>query len=206
MMRRLKVEGQRSKVEGQVLKVEGYKFVIALVAILLCSGSAKAQMIAVNTDVVSDGLLAPNLGVELGMTSRSTLSINALTGSHILYGDTKMTAIQPEWRFYFSGRRMYHHFVGVGIIGATYETKADHRKYNGDGAGVGVTFGYVLPISKHFNVDFHAGLGAFYYRQKEYYLGNDDNLHAEEEPMDANSHGVSFVPSRIGISITYIIK
>ena len=179
---------------------------IALVALLLCAASLKAQIIAVNTDLVSDGLLAPNLGLELGMTSRSTLSINALSGTNILYSKTKMTAVQPEWRFYFSGRRMYHHFVGIGLIGATYETKADHRIYNGDGAGAGVTFGYVWPITKHLNLDFHAGLGAFYYRQKEYYDDGTDDVLTQQEPLDANSHGVSFVPTRIGISLTYIIK
>ena len=179
---------------------------VIIVALLLCPSVAKAQIIAVNTDVVSDGLLAPNLGLELGMTSRSTLAINALTGTNILYSNTKMTAIQPEWRFYFSGRRMYHHFVGIGLIGATYETHADHRTYNGDGAGAGVTFGYVWPITNHLNLDFHAGLGAFYYRQKEYYDMGENAILTQEEPLEANSRGISFVPTRIGISLTYIIK
>lgn len=204
----LKAENGKWKVESfSQCIVHSSKCIVVLFAMLmLCSGSVKAQIIAVNTDLVCDGLLAPNFGVELGMTSRSTLSVNALSGSNILFSKTKMTAVQPEWRFYFSGRRMYHHFVGIGLIGATYETKANDRIYNGDGAGAGVTFGYVLPISKHFNIDFHAGCGAFYYRQKEYYNNADDAISSEEEPMTANSHGVSFVPTRIGISLTYIIK
>lgn len=177
-----------------------------MLMLLMLTGRASAQIIAVNTDVVSDACLAPSLGVELGMSSRSTLSLNALHGSNILGKDIKLTAVQPEWRFYFSGRPMYHHFVGIGFIGASYDMKVDDRLYNGDGVGAGVTFGYVLPLGSHWNIDFHAGCGAFLYRQKEYHIDEDYTKYLEDGREVANSHGTSIVPTRIGISISYIIK
>lgn len=182
------------------------KKIMMVFAILLCSASVKAQIIAVNTDVVSDACLAPNIGVELGMNSRSSLSVNALYGNNILGQDIKITAVQPEWRYYFSGRTMYHHFLGIGAVAASYELKADDRIYNGDGAGLGVTFGYVLPITSRLNVDFHAGCGMFFYRQKEYHIDEDYSKYMDGEREVANSHGSGIWPTRIGISVTYILK
>lgn len=180
---------------------------LAMAAILLAfATTVKSQIVSVNTDVVMDGLLAPNLGVEFGLNSRSSLSLNAMYGKRIMYSDMKMTAVQPEWRFYFSGRTMYHHFVGIGALLASYNATFNERTYNGDGAGLGVTFGYVLPLSKHWNVDFHAGCGLFFYRQKEYYKNNDNIECTDGDREFANSHGSQIVPTRIGISLTYIIK
>lgn len=176
--------------------------IMLMASALIC----RAQIVSVNTDAVMDAFLTPNVGVEFGLNSRSSLSLNAMYGKRIFYSDMKMTAVQPEWRFYFSGRPMYHHFVGVGALLASYNATFNKRTYNGDGAGLGVTFGYVLPLSKHWNVDFHAGCGLFFYRQKEYF----DDLHIQEctdgEREFANSHGSQIVPTRIGISLTYIIK
>lgn len=173
---------------------------------MLAPSASKAQIIAVNSDLLSDACLAPSLGVELGLNPRSTLSVNALHGNNILGKDIKLTAVQPEWRFYFSGRPMFHHFVGIGIIGASYEMTVDDRIYNGDGAGAGVTFGYVLPLGSHWNIDFHAGCGMFFYRQKEYHVSDDYSHFIEDGREVANSHGSSMVPTRIGVSISYIIK
>lgn len=179
----------------------------ALVAILwLTIIPVRAQIVSVNSDVLMDGCLLPNLGVEFGVNSKSSLSVNAMYGTHAFFNDVKLTAIQPEWRFYFSGRPMYHHFIGIGALAASYEAHMNKKIYNGDGAGVGVTFGYVLPISNHFNIDFHAGCGMFFYRQKEYFEEKGFDEFIEDGIEKANSHGSRMVPTRIGISLTYIIK
>lgn len=167
---------------------------------------AGAQIVAVNTDVAMDACLAPNIGVELGINRRSSLSLNALYGKKIFFSDVKATAVQPEWRFYFSGRTMYHHFLGIGALFSSYDAKINGRVYNGDGAGMGLTFGYVLPLGSHLNIDFHAGCVMFFYRQKEYdeLKGYGEFLDGEREV--ANAHGSQILPTRIGISLTYIIK
>lgn len=177
-----------------------------LLLLIMMSASLKAQIVAVNTDLLMDGCLAPNLGVEFGLNSKSSLSLNALYGKKVFYNDINLTAVQPEWRFYFSGRTMYHHFVGIGALAATYEAHVNSKVYNGDGAGLGVTFGYVLPLTDHLNLDFHAGCGLFLYRQKEYFEkdGFDEFMNGDTEV--ANASGSRIVPTRIGISLTYIIK
>lgn len=180
----------------------------AVLAMMLVSLAtvAKAQIVAVNTDLAMDACLAPNLGVEFGLNAKSSLSVNALHGSHAFFSDIKMTAVQPEWRFYFSGRPMYRHFVGIGAVAASYESHIDKKVYNGDGVGLGVTFGYVLPLTSHLNIDFHAGCGLFAYRQKEYFekKGFDEFMDGDKETT--NAHGSHIIPTRIGVALHYIIK
>lgn len=179
---------------------------LAVMLIAIGTSALRAQIVAVNTDLLMDGCLAPNLGVEFGLNSKSSLSLNAMYGKNAFFSDIKLTAIQPEWRFYFSGRPMYHHFIGIGAVAASYDAHFNDKVYNGDGAGVGVTFGYVLPISSHLNIDFHAGCGLFFYRQKEYFEAEGFDKYMEGDQEVANAHGSQILPTRIGISLHYIIK
>lgn len=200
------IGNKKQEIGNRWQMIGAMKRIVFSFSLLLCAVGVKAQIIAVNTDVVSDACLAPNIGVELGMNSRSSLSVNALYGNNILGKDIKMTVVQPEWRYYFSGRTMYRHFIGVGALAASYDMKVDDRIYNGDGAGLGVTFGYVLPLSNRLNIDFHAGCGLFFYSQKEYHIDEDYSKYMDGEREVANSHGSGIWPTRIGISVTYILK
>lgn len=173
---------------------------------MLASLVGKAQIISVNTDLLMDGCQLPNFGVELGLNSSSSLSANVMFGKKAFFKDFSIAALQPEWRYYFSGRTMYHHFVGIGGVLATYDAKLDNKVYKGDGAGVGVTFGYALPLAKHLNLDFHAGCGLFMYRQKEYFESKGYDEFHDDGKEKTNSHGSHILPTRIGISLTYIIK
>lgn len=183
---------------------------LAVLAVLLSAvlPEARAQQIAINTDMLMDVAAAPNLGVELTLTKRSTLSVNALYSPKLAYRFGTVTAVQPEWRYYFSGRPMYRHFVGVGALWSDYDLKVKGRRYDGNAGGVGVTFGYVLPVGKRLLIDFHTSLGAIFFKQKEYVNGTD----YDEENMDAdgnvrtNAHGTMFLPMRTGVSLTYILR
>lgn len=181
------------------------KFAIIL---LFFSISAHAQRWAVNTDVAMDACLAPSLGVELVLGKKSSLNLNALYAPKALGMDASIVAIQPEWRVYISGRPMYHHYFGaVGLL-TQYKFKLKDRWRDGDAFGIGLSYGYVLPISQRWMVDFHTSVGGVFYRQKEYKVGDDYDGHYVNKdgyPV-ANSTGSIIMPLRIGIAMTYIIK
>lgn len=167
-----------------------------------------AQQIAVNTDMLMDVAGVPSLGVEMTMTKKSTLNLNAFYSPKVAYQFGKAYGIQPEWRYYFSGRPMYRHFIGVGALWTNYDLTIKNRVYKGNGSGIGVTFGYVLPIGKRTSIDFHTSLGGFFYKHKEY----EADVNYEEEFADengnvpANANGSVLIPMRIGVSFTYILK
>src|SRR5574344_1642491 len=135
---------------------------------MLFNGNANAQRLAVNTDVAMDACMAPSFGIELTMGKKSTLNLNGLYGEKIVGKDIRIAALQPEWRVYISGRPMYHHYIGaIGLL-ASYKMKFDDKWHDGDAAGIGSSFGYVLPVKDRLLIDFHSSLGGIYYHQKEY--------------------------------------
>lgn len=180
-------------------------FLGALAAMLFLPIAANAQMLSVNSDVLWNVAMSPNIGLEMTVANKSTLQVNAITSQKPYGKDVRFTAVQPEYRFYYSGRPMNKHYVGVCAFGAVYKTTIKDKDYNGSAAGGGLTFGYVLPLAKRLNVDFHAGMGMAKYRQKEYYTGQEHDKNAEGYEV-ANANGWLFVPTRIGVSLSYILK
>lgn len=181
---------------------------MAALLLLLFTMNADAQRIAVNTDVLMDACLAPSLGVELTLAKKSTLNINGLYGRKILGKEMRIAALQPEWRVYISGRPMYHHYIGVIGLLSSYKLDFDNKCHDGDACGLGVSFGYVLPLKDRLLIDFHSSLGGAYYHQKEYMIGDDyDKTHVNYAGYPvANASGGLLIPLRMGVSVTYIIK
>lgn len=183
------------------------KKILFAALLAVASATARAQLVAVSTDVLMDALLTPSVGGELVVGERTSIGLS-LFGNHNPWGKTmKIMGLQPEWRYYFSGRPMHRHFVGIGGLGAQYDITWKGKVYDGSAAGIGLTFGYVLPLSKRLNVDFHAGLGVIYYRQKEYFEADHYDIDfAYGSTAQANASGYVLLPTRIGVSVSYILK
>ncbi|MBQ2534910.1 MAG: DUF3575 domain-containing protein [Prevotella sp.] len=185
------------------------KFLLIIVTVMLFAAKASAQMVAVNTDVAMDACMAPSLGVELTLGKKSTLNINGLYAANMLGKDIRIAAIQPEWRVYISGRPMFHHYVGaIGLLASYKFSHFADKVYDGDAGGLGLSYGYVWPVTQRLLIDFHTSLGLVFYHQKEYFVGDDYDSHYlnDEGNPYANAHGSLLMPLRIGISVSYIIK
>ena len=170
----------------------------------------RAQMLVVNTELSSDLMMAPSLGVEIVTGEYSSIGVNALYGKKILGKDISITAVQPEYRYWFSGRPIHNWFIGVGGIGVLFDVKWKRKVYDGYGFGLGLTFGYVwnlkLGKDKRLNLDFHAGFGGIYYNRKEYFENdNYDVDYTIDGQVRANASGYYLLPTRIGISVSYIL-
>ncbi|MBP3750494.1 MAG: DUF3575 domain-containing protein [Prevotella sp.] len=185
------------------------KFLLIIATVMLFAARASAQMVAVNTDVAMDACMAPSLGVELTLGKKSTLNINGLYAANMLGKDIRIAAIQPEWRVYISGRPMFHHYVGaIGLLASYKFSHFADKVYDGDAGGLGLSYGYVWPVTQRLLIDFHTSLGLVFYHQKEYFVGDDYDSHYlnDEGNPYANAHGSLLMPLRIGISVSYIIK
>ena len=183
------------------------RLLLAVVVATMWAAGARAQMLAVNVDGLWLATLTPNIGAELVVGERSTLGLHGLFATKPLGKDMKIKAIQPEYRYFFSGRPMYREFIGVGAIGATYDIKWAGKVYDGTALGMGLTFGYVLPIKSRLNIDFHAGFGFIHYKHKEYFEGDQyDADYVFDGEQKANASGYYLLPTRIGVSISYILR
>lgn len=173
----------------------------------MASAGVKAQMLAVSTDALHDVLMMPSLGVEMVTGERTTLGLNAFGGYHPWGNQSRMVSVQPEFRYFFSGRPMSREFVGIGAIGSLYDVTWSGKVYEGEAAGLGITFGYVLSLTHRLNLDFHAGFGVIVYQQKEYFVGDFyDTDFSKGGWLETNAHGYAVLPTRFGISLSYILK
>lgn len=158
---------------------------LAVLALMLAlAAGAKAQNIALKTNLLSDGFLNPSLGVEARLAPKWTLDvsgqINAWTLSHSRRW--KHWLAQPEARYWlceaFSG-----HFFGAHLIGGQYNIgaldmpfkflgtdfgKLKHRRFQGWMAGAGVAYGYSWILDRHWNVEAEIGIGWVYTRYDSY--------------------------------------
>lgn len=180
---------------------------LLLFLLLLPLSSVRAQMVAVNTDVLMDVLQIPNVGVEIVVGERSVAGLHAFGGYRPWGKDVRVLGLQPEYRYFFSGRPMNSFFVGLGLLASSYDVTWAGKVYDGNAFGGGMTFGYVLPLTHRLNLDFHAGFGAIYYRQKEYFEGDFyDQDYSTGGLLRPNATGYTLLPTRIGVSLSYILK
>ena len=170
----------------------------------------RAQMFVVGTEATSDILMAPSIGLELVTGNKTSVALNGFycPGSWLgALKDADIKALQPEIRYWFSGRPIQRFFVGAGGIGALYNITHKGKIYDGYALGLGITYGYVINITERLNIDIHSGFGFIYYNRKEYYLhDNYDIDFSDAGQLRANSKGYYLLPTRVGVSVSYTLK
>lgn len=183
---------------------------VALMAI--AATTTRAQQLAVGTDGLMDLLMMPNLGVEIGL-GRSHFAERSVLGVHVFgtykpWGkDIRALGVQPEYRYFFSGRAMNRWFVGVGGLFASYDVHWADKVYNGTAFGAGLTFGYVISLTRRLNLDLHGGFGPIFYTHKEYFEGDFYDIdYLQKGAIRTNADGYTLLPTRFGVSLTYILK
>lgn len=164
----------------------------ALTACLMLLTAAlplKAQKLAASLNGLWLATGIVNAGAEMTVGRSTTLGLSFI-GIRYPWAFDEMTGIgiQPELRHYFSGRPMYHHFIGVAALSGTYDLTFNDSKYTGTAAGIGLTFGYVVPIGRRLNIDLHSGFGIIHVQDRN---RGHDNL---------------TLPTKAGVSITYILR
>lgn len=130
--------------------------------------------LAVKTNLLyGAGTLTPNLSVEAGLGPKTSL---ALSGSYNpwnrigeLDDNDKLVhwVIRPEFRYWFC-ERFDGHFVGANLFYDQYNIGGHtipfvgfkkEKRYEGNAYGLGINYGYHLPIGKRWGLEFSAGIG-----------------------------------------------
>ena len=163
---------------------------------------------AIKTNALYWATSTPNLGIELGLAKKLTLDISG-NYNPWKFSDNKQFKhwlVQPELRYWLH-ERFNGHFLGVHALYADYDVagktllnvmKSDYA-YEGNAYGGGISYGYQLYLSPHWNIEFTAGVGyvRFKYDKTPFPAGQ------EAAGSYRNDY---FGPTKLGISIMYIIK
>lgn len=162
------------------------KILILIVAAIaaVTADRAQAQDVGIKTNLVADGLLSPNLAVEVGLAPKWTLELtgefNGWTLSH--NRRWKHWYAMPEARYWLCDR-FSGHFFGVEAHGGQYNIggfdgkwnmlgtdarKLKDTRYQGWYVGGGITYGYAWILGRHWNLEAEIGVGYSYTRYDRY--------------------------------------
>ncbi|MFR9649414.1 MAG: DUF3575 domain-containing protein [Rikenellaceae bacterium] len=157
---------------------------------------------------------APNLGVEVGITSQQTIDVSVgyngwnRCGSSTDNSKLAHLLIEAEVRHYLC-ERFNGHFFGLHGIYGVYNISehnlpwllgsgsGDYR-FEGYGVGAGVAYGYQLPLSRRWNMEFEIGVG--YIR-----MGYDKYKSCKCATELGHYTRNYFGPTRAGVSIVYTL-
>lgn len=168
---------------------------------------------ALKTNLLYAATLTPNLGLEIGISPR--ISVN-ITGGYNPWnregkkGDNDKLVhwlVQPEVRYWLC-ETSAGHFVGIHGIATQYNI-GGHRffnmldknyRYEGWGAGAGISYGYSWALSEKWGIETYFGVGVI-----QFGFDKSDN---RNWCCSKSEHATKtyFGPTRIGISLIYNIK
>ena len=145
---------------------------LTIALLLVASGfgqRAFAQQFSIRSNALSTGILQTHdFGVEIVAGEHSSVALS-VAGHFKPYGlDTKLLTVQPQYRYWFSGRPLNREYVGVAALYAGYDIRLNDNIYNGNAAGAGITGGYVLSMGKRWGIEFSGGLALMFFNQKRY--------------------------------------
>lgn len=176
------------------------KFSLYICLLFFMSVNIYSQQISVKTNALMLGGGFPNLGTELVVGKRLSLEISGFGCYKPYKKNIVVLGGNPELKYWFSGRPMARSYIGVNALFATYNLKWKGSVYEGDAGGLGLGFGYSLALSSHWNLEFGAGVGVIYFRQQKYPEGEILNYYY------STNKGFNFMPTKLAVSISYIIK
>lgn len=172
----------------------------------LCGQRLGAQQIAVHMNALDYVLMTPDVGLDFVTGEKTTVGLS-VSGHWRPYGFTsKLISVQPQFRYWFSGRPLNREYVGVSALFCSYDITASARVYEGMAAGLGLTAGYVMPLGKRWGLEFSGGLSLMFFNQKRYSASDSYGDYYEGGQDWANSRGCTLIPSNLGVTFIYIIK
>lgn len=126
----------------------------------LSIGEAKAQRMAVSTNLVEWATVSPNLSFDIALSQHHGLSMSASASpwvlSETLYN--RHITISPEYRYWFR-MPFYGHFMGANLLYSSYSFSLGSFGRCADMVAAGVTYGYSLLLNKRLNIVPVIGLG-----------------------------------------------
>lgn len=195
--------GPEALLPARINKVKAKKMKKILVVLMLVMAimPVKAQMLALKTNALMDVAMVPNIGLEIATGNKTSLCANGFASWNIYGMKAKTYGFIPEFRYWLSGNTFSKLFLGVGATLAHYDIDISENNYNGSTYGAGLNIGYDYWLSDHFSVEFHGGVGMYYYHHAR--TGKNDIL---PENQAYNDRGWTVLPYQLGISFVYIIK
>ncbi|WP_293710689.1 DUF3575 domain-containing protein [uncultured Parabacteroides sp.] len=195
----MKKTGLQSKIRVKALLIS--------LLLQLSATVSYCQQIGARTNALWWLTTTPNLGVEVAMNKKLTLSIDGNYNAWTFFSDgmsLRHWLMQPELR-YWPCKSFEGHFFGVhghygryNIGQVPFLPGLDTYTYRGKLYGAGVSYGYHFALGKRWGLELNAGLGYTY-------LEYDKYVCSECAELIGRYKRSFFGPTRLGVSFIYII-
>jgi hypothetical protein len=185
--------------------------VCLVVALFTTISIAADAQVAVKNNLLYDAALTPNIGLEVGLSKKTT--------GQIFYGlnpwkfsDTKQMrhwTLMPEYRYWICSK-FNGHFFGIHAMGGEFNVQGisdpagilpfsnlKENRYEGWYIGGGLTYGYQWILNKHWNLEASLGVGYDYVQYKKSECGQCGKV---TEKDHTNYVG----PTKFALSIMYL--
>ena len=183
-----------------------------LVFVLGTIVGAKGQNVGLKTNLLADGFLSPNLGIEIGLAPRWTIDLSGQFNFWDVNNHKwKHWLAQPEARYWFCDR-FSRHFLGfhvlggqfnvgnikndINFLGNDFSVLTDHR-YQGWAVGAGVAYGYAFILGRHWNLELELGVGYAYLKYDKF-----ECAECGRKVGDNDRHYVG--PTKAAINLVYV--
>lgn len=172
--------------------------------------SISRPVLNLSTNLLYDVAAMPTLGLEVALSRRLSLAANGTYGwfdGWIFSDKVHVLTADAEVRYWLGSQT---HILQRGLhLGAYAACYRYDFLFNGDGQqakfnwGVGLSCGYVLPLSRCFSLDFNIGVGYIDGDYKTYEVSNDDHHH---NVWTANKVRHFFGPTKAQISLVWHLR
>ena len=193
------------------MKIKNY--IVLLLAMMMAS-YAKAQDVAVKTNLPVDATATVNAGIELGLSSRWTLDLSGSFNAWNVSDNRtwKHWMVQPEARYWLCDKYSGHFFGfhlhggqynigglknGLKLFGTDFSQLTDYR-FQGWFAGAGIGYGYSWILGRHWNLEAEIGLGYSYTQYDKYECAGC----GEKVEEDRTDHYVG--PTKAALNLIYV--
>jgi hypothetical protein len=166
--------------------------------------SMNAQRIALTSNLLEDILVTPNVGVDVVVSDKQSISFDLSTSPYKLSETVhnKCMTFRTSYKFWFN-QAFYAHYIGIDAVANSSDIQIGKNNFKDEYVGAGLSYGYSFIIGKRLNLVPSLGLGVAYGKSHE---GND---HVDENgigEMAVTTYGVKPIFTRLAVTIDYILK
>jgi hypothetical protein len=169
--------------------------------------SERVPLMNIKTNAIEVAALIANLGVEFRLSEHISLDVIGHYSPYDYFNrqrKIRILAIQPEVRYWWGKPLVRGHFIGLHAPVAGFNIQLnDHYRYQDPNHalwGVGISYGYAMPLGKsgRWGVEFTVGVGYLDIKYNTYEgVCNGKYLSTKRENY--------FGPTRLGIDFSYRI-
>lgn len=180
------------------------RLVVAAIFMIVAGTSAKAQRIAITTNLLEDAFLTPNIGIDVIVADRQSLtfdtSIAPFKATEFLHN--KCMTLRAGYKYWFE-QALYGHYIGVDAVATSSDLRIGRYSSRDQYIGLGIGYGYSFIIGKRFNIIPSVGVGVAYGKNYEGYdMMDESGIGVEAVAVPA----IKPILTRFAVTFQYVLR